>query len=156
MNLSPNFTLDEMLRSEVATRWGYDEQFFPGPKVIDNLKALAVHVLQPLRNAIRKDLAPKGIMRITSGYRCARVNTKVGGSPRSQHITGNAADFHVPGLTIEQLYQYIKKSDIEYDQLIQEFDTWIHISFTKTRKNRRQNLRAVRMNGKARYIADPA
>ncbi|MCS6818356.1 MAG: D-Ala-D-Ala carboxypeptidase family metallohydrolase [Chitinophagales bacterium] len=149
MQLSKNFTLAEMLRSQTATRLGYDEQFKPSGPVIANLKALCENLLQPLREQLRKSI------QVTSGYRCKRLNTAIGGSAKSQHLTGQAADIVVEGLSTEQLYQRIKKSKILFDQLIQEFDQWVHISYNPSRaKNRRQCLRAVKENGKTKYLPD--
>lgn len=145
MQLTKNFPLRELLRSQTATRNGFDEQFDPGPVVIDNLRLLCVHVLQPLRDSMGRALF------VNSGYRCPRVNQAVGGSPSSQHLTGQAADIEAGHLTIEQLYQRIKNSSLPYDQLIQEFDQWVHVSFNPA-GGRRQNLRAVRQNGVVKYL----
>ncbi len=147
MQLSKNFSLRELLRSQTATRNDITEQFDPDPEVIDNLKFLCEHILQPLRDSMRRALF------VNSGYRCARVNQAVGGSAKSQHLKGQAADIEVGHLNTEQLYQRIKNSTLPYDQLIQEFDQWVHVSFNP-QGGRRQCLRAVRENGAVRYLGD--
>lgn len=147
MDLTRNFPLREMLRSQHATRNSIVEQFSPSQDIIDNLRMLCVHVLQPLR-----DRLGRGVF-VNSGYRCQRVNDAVGGARNSQHLSGQAADIEVGHLTIEQLYQRIKNSDLPFDQLIQEFDQWVHVSYN-TSGGRRQCLRAVRENGIAKYLPD--
>jgi hypothetical protein len=144
MNISQNFTLEELLRSETASRKNVAEQWTPSDAVKDNLKKLCDNVLEPLRSFVGKPLI------ITSGYRCKRVNKLVGGSPTSQHTEGKAADFHVSGMTVESLFKFIINLDLEFDQIIQEFDAWVHISFNAG-KNRNEILRATKKGGKTVY-----
>lgn len=149
MQLSKNFTLDEMLRSQEATRLSIDEQYNPPAYVIDNLKILCESVLQPLRDSFRKSIY------VSSGYRCKRLNDAIKGSKNSQHLTGQAADISLSGYTTEAFYQKIKRTDLVFDQLIQEFDRWVHISYNPKRSaNRRQCLRAIKQNGKTIYQLD--
>lgn len=124
MNLSENFTLAEFTESATATKHKIDNT--PSKAVIVNLKALCTNCLQPLRNKLGKPV------KISSGYRCTALNTKVKGSNTSQHPKGEAADIKVKGLTPRQLYDYILKSGIKFDQLILE-PTWVHISWSKNR-----------------------
>jgi hypothetical protein len=149
MNLTKNFYLDEMLASQSAVRLGFDEQFSPDQAVIDNLRALCQNVLQPLRDGLQRAILT------SSGYRCPRVNQAIGGAKTSQHLFGMAADINVGHLTTEQLYQRIKNSGLVFDQLIQEFDRWVHVSYNpNVSANRRQCLRAVKVNGATKYIPD--
>jgi zinc D-Ala-D-Ala carboxypeptidase len=149
MNLSKNFYLDEMLASQSAVRLGFDEQFSPDQAVIDNLRALCVNVLQPLRDGLQRAILT------SSGYRCQRVNQNINGAKNSQHLFGQAADIKVGHLTTEQLYQRIKNSGLVFDQLIQEFDRWVHVSYNSNiATNRRQCLRAVKVNGVTKYLPD--
>ena len=136
-----------MLRSQTATRMGFEEQFNPSQDIIDNLRLLCENVLQPLRDSLGR-----GVF-VNSGYRSPRTNEAVGGSKTSQHLSGQAADIEVGHLTIEQLYQRIKNSGLPFDQLIQEFDQWVHVSYNAA-GGRKQCLRAVRENGRVRYIPD--
>lgn len=147
MHLTKNFYLDEMLTSQSAVRLGFDEQFTPDQAVIENLRALCQNVLQPLRDGLQRAILT------SSGYRCPRVNQAIGGSPNSQHLSGQAADIKVGHLTTEQLYQRIKNSNLVFDQLIQEFDRWVHVSYNPNiAANRRQCLRAVKVDGKTKYL----
>ena len=88
MPLSKNFTLRELLRSNVAERDERlkQEQENPPPEIIDNLKYLVENALQPIRNRLGFPI------RINSGYRSPLVNKLVGGSATSQHCRGEAAD----------------------------------------------------------------
>lgn len=148
-NLSPNFKLREMLISETAPRLGITEQYTPSAAVINNLTQLCVNILQPLRDRTRKGV------NVTSGYRCKRVNTAIGGAKNSQHLVGQAADINVPNKSTEELYQYLKASGLPFDQLIQEFDNWVHISYNPAlRRQRGQCLRAVKIGGQTAYQAD--
>ena len=65
---------------------------------------------------------------INSGYRSQVLNNAVGSKETSQHRVGCAADFRVGGMTPDEVARTIKYSDIQFDQLIREFDSWVHIS----------------------------
>jgi hypothetical protein len=88
MPLSNNFTLGELVRSDTAERNKKlkEEQENPPDSIVENLKYLAQTALQPLRDKLGFPI------RITSGYRSPGVNRKVGGSSKSQHCQGEAAD----------------------------------------------------------------
>ena len=120
MNLSPNFTLAELTASETAARNGLDNT--PGPIAYQNLVRLANFLEQ-----VKKVLGGKPIM-INSAYRGPEVNKHVGGSKNSQHMVGCAADIRVPGMTPNEVCKAIIASELQYDQLIREFDSWTHIS----------------------------
>ena len=119
MNLSPHFTLEEMTRSEYALRRGWPND--PEEKEIANLKRLAV-LLEQVRSEVNKPIV------VTSGYRSPNVNSAIGGQKTSQHMFGCAADIRAVGLSPDDLMLSIVGSDIKYDQLIKEFDSWVHIS----------------------------
>lgn len=149
LGLGGFFTLDEMTKSQTATRFDFHEQFTPPPPVIENLEDLVTEILAPLRASIR--LA----VHVSSGYRCPRLNERIGGAETSQHVKGEAADISVRGWSPEKLYQYIKNSGLPFDQLIQEFDQWVHVSHDPHKKKQRGNcLRAVRENGHTIYKVD--
>lgn len=125
-----NFKMSELIYSEVATKRGINNT--PEIKALDCMLELIYNVLQPLRDKLGKPVI------ITSGYRNFEVNSLVNGARNSQHTKGQAVDIVVKGMSISQLIEFIKKSSIEYDQLINERN-WVHISFVNG-KNRRQNL----------------
>lgn len=127
-----NFTMSELMHSDTADREGINNIPY-NPIVLDNLLVLITDCLQPLRNYIGKPMV------ITSGYRSPVINQLVGGAQKSQHLWGNAADFIVKGLTIDETIDKVKASGVEFDQLIHE-GNWVHISYNKGR-NRKQYLK---------------
>ena len=142
MNLTKNFTLDEFTLSQTAIRNGIENS--PNSDIIKNIKVLCVNVLQPLRNKLKEPIV------ITSGYRSEMLNRIIDGSNESQHCKGEAADIIVPGMQACELFAFILKSNIKYDQVILEFNRWVHISF-KQRSNRYRALLAKRIAGKIVY-----
>lgn len=143
MKLTEHFTLEAMLRSQTATRLGISEQFYPKKPIIDALEALCFFVLEPLRIAIGKPI------HINSGYRCARLNRNIGGVSNSQHISGEAVDITVEGMTNVEIISAIKKLELPVDQCIEEFGSWVHVSHCG--KNRNQFLTAHKLDGKTVY-----
>ena len=126
MNLSQNFTLQELIHSDTANAYKINNT--PSEPVINNLKALCLNVLQPLRDKLGKPMI------ITSGYRNSQVNKLVGGASNSGHLTGQAADFIVKGMTPAQVVEFIKKSGVKFTQLIEEYNlntSWTHVSYNK-------------------------
>jgi len=123
IKLSSNFTLWEFLYSEKAIEYGLmQEQLEISEKEILNLKRLCVNVLQPLRNELKCPI------RINSGYRCEKLNEKVGSQPTSEHLQGKAADIYIPG-KMDMAFSFIKNR-CNFRQLINEQKLlWIHVSY---------------------------
>lgn len=137
MNLSKNFTLEELIYSDTANQYNIDNT--PTQEIIDNLTRLANDVLQPIRDKYNKPII------ISSGYRCEELNAKVGGVSNSAHKYGLAADLDVGGVKEnKELFLLIKEmidnKEIEVDQLINENHyKWCHIGLSKN-NNRNQIL----------------
>ena len=109
MKLTANITLDELTKSQVAERKGINNN--PNPQQIENLKNLAINILQPVRSHFDKPLI------ISSGFRCAQLCVEIGSSVNSQHVADDsaaAADFEIPGVDNRELALYIK-NELEYD-----------------------------------------
>ena len=121
MNLSENFTLEEMIASETAARHHIDQT--PSNDVLMNLRRLALF-LEDVRKLLGKPI------QISSAYRSPLANEAVGGKKTSQHCRGAAADIKVKGMTPDQVVRAIVKSGLQYDQVIREFDSWTHISIS--------------------------
>lgn len=119
MKLTPNFTLEELTSSETAVRLGLDNT--PNEAVKANLVRLA-KFLEEVRRVLGRPIM------VNSAYRSPEVNKAIGSRPTSQHCLGCAADIRVPGLTPDNIVKEIIKTNLEYDQLIREFDSWVHIS----------------------------
>ena len=124
MNLSENFTYDELTRSETAARHGFDNT--PNEGEVDNLKRLAA-----LLEEVKKAVGGKPVM-INSGFRSKQTNDAVGSKDSSQHRLGCAADIRVPGMTPRQVVEACIKAQVPFDQIILEFDSWTHISVANT------------------------
>ncbi|MBR2526615.1 peptidase M15 [bacterium] len=124
-----NFSITELVHSDNAIKSGIDNT--PNIEQVDNLLNLIFYCLQPIRDKLKKPMI------ITSGFRNLKVNFLAGGKANSQHLEGKAADFIVKGMFPSQIIDFIVKSGIEYDQLINEYNKWVHISFNKG-KNRKQ------------------
>ena len=133
MNLSPNFTLQELTVSETAVRRGLDNT--PNATEIANLVRVA-GLLEQVRKLINKPII------INSAFRSKAVNDAVGSKDTSQHRIGCAADIRVPGMTPKQVVEACIKANIGYDQIIEEFGSWTHISVpdSAARPPRRQAL----------------
>lgn len=146
MNITRNFTLEELLRSATASRLGIENT--PSVSVLSNLTQLCKRILQPLRDAYGKPII------VTSGYRSPELNKAIGGAKNSQHMRGQAAD--IKGSTPlllpnngegkptsgsicqenRRLFDLIRQLNLPFDQLIDEKNySWIHVSFSdKPRK----------------------
>lgn len=127
-----NFKISELIYSETAICKNINNM--PDINSLDCLLDLIFYCLQPIRNKLNVPII------ITSGYRCKEVNNLVGGVSNSQHTKGQAADFIVKKYTPIELVKIISKMDIEFDQLINEYNRWVHISFNKN-NNRREILK---------------
>ena len=142
MQLSKNFSLTELVASQVATRKGIDNT--PAPAIVANLTRLAV-LLEQMRALVGAPIS------ISSGYRSPALNKAVGGAANSAHVLGLAADISTTKLTSKALAMLIRQSDIAFDQLIYE-GTWVHIALSASAP-RRQVLTAKFAGGGVSYVA---
>ena len=149
MNLSANFTLKELTKSDTATRLGLDNT--PDEQALENLKTLCEKVLQPVREHFGKSVT------VNSGYRSPESNAAVGGSKTSDHCKGQAADIEIVGVANADLAQWIM-DNLEYTQLILEFYTpgipdsgWVHVSYDPNNL-KKQELTATKVAGKTTYL----
>lgn len=125
-----NFKMSELIYSAKAVEYNINNM--PDINSLDCMLDLIINCLQPIRNLLNKPMI------ITSGYRCDRVNKLVDGTNNSQHKKGQAVDFIVRGMKPKEIIEIIKDSDIEFDQMINEYDSWIHVSYNK--KNNRKSI----------------
>ena len=141
MNISEHFTLEELTKSEIALRKNIDNT--PDVDAKENLKQLARH-LEMVRELLGVPIY------ISSAYRSPKVNSAVGGSSTSAHMTGQAADFTAPQFgSPKEVAKAIAESDLEFDQLIYE-GTWVHFGIRGDM--RRQVLTAKFNGGRATYV----
>ena len=140
MQLSEHFTLEELTFSQTATRKGINNE--PSEAVKANLAVLAKG-LERVRAIL---LCP---LHISSGYRSVELNRAIGGTAKSAHIDGYAADFTAPAFgSPEAIVRQLKRTGIQCDQCIME-QNWVHISFAPAMRN--QFLTATFNNGVATY-----
>jgi zinc D-Ala-D-Ala carboxypeptidase len=147
MNLSRNFTLSEMTKSDTAIRKGINNN--PNAEQIEKLKTLCEKILQPVRDHF-------GRVKVTSGFRSVELCQAINSSVNSQHAKAEACDFEVIGVDNAELADWIHR-ELEWDQLILEFYTpgepnsgWIHCSVTEGMP-RKSFLHAFRAEGKTKY-----
>ena len=148
MKLSENFTLDELTKSQEAIRLGIPNE--PNEEHIINLMLLCKNILQPVRDHFKIPVS------ISSGYRSAALCEAIGSSSESQHTKGQAADFEIFGVHNKDVSDWIV-NNLDYDQCILEFwvpdepnSGWVHCSYSAA-KNRRQYLKASKVDGKTIY-----
>jgi|TARA_B100000959_G_C14994369_1_gene629495 hypothetical protein len=147
MKLSTNFTTEEFTRSQTAIRQNIDNT--PTEEHIENMQLLCEMVLQPVREHF-------GPIAINSGYRGTVLNKAIGGSWKSQHCLGQAADIECPGTSNRYVAQWIS-DNCTFDQVILEYNNpeipdsgWVHVSYNRG-SNRMQRLRALKEDGKTVY-----
>lgn len=141
MKLSKNFILDEFTVSQEAARSGIKNK--PNATQIESLRLLCENVLQPLRDRVKRPIV------VSSGFRSVTINRRIGGSATSQHCKGQAADFTIPGMSIADTVSLIKKMGLPVDQCIDEFSSWVHVSYGP--RHRKQFLKARHIGGKTQY-----
>lgn len=148
MKLSAHFSLSEFTKSQTATRRGLDNT--PAGEHLWNIKSLCEQVLEKVRVALGPTI-------INSGYRGEQLNKAVGGSTKSQHCKGLAADIEVLGVSTFDLATWIR-DNCDFDQLILEFHDpadpnsgWVHVSYVSSKDNRKSVLTATKVAGKTQY-----
>ncbi len=126
-----NFKMSELIYSKTALK----NQIYNMPRLdeLDNLLDLMTNVLQPIREHFNSEV------NIHSGYRNEKLNQLVNGAKNSQHLKGQAADFTVKNHSIDEVIDWIRKN-LVYDQLINEYDKWIHVSYNSKGVNRGEFL----------------
>ena len=131
MNLTEHFTLEELTHTDHRE---FDN--IPNDAELENIKRLAEFLEQ-----VKTVLGGKPIM-VNSAFRSKQVNDAVGSKDTSQHRIGCAADIRVPSMTPDQVVKAVIASDLEFDQVIREFDRWTHISIPNeaARSPRKQAL----------------
>ena len=147
MNLTRNFTLSELTKSDTAIRMGINNN--PSAEQIEKLKALCENILQPIRDHF-------GRVKVTSCFRSVELCLAINSSANSQHANAEAADFECVGVDNAELFDWIKLN-LEPDQLILEFYTpgdpnsgWIHCSWIPEGR-RASFIHAYKSEGKTKY-----
>ena len=148
--ISKHITYKEATRSATALRLGIDN--VPNEYQLQNMEMVANKIFEPLREAVNEPI------KINSFYRCEELNKAIGGSSKSQHCQGRAIDIDdIYGHVSNAYMYYYIKDNLDFDQLIWEFGTddspdWVHVSYVDGDSNRKRCLKAIRENGKTKYI----
>ena len=134
MKLSDHFSLQELTKSSTAERRGIANE--PDDEAVENLIMVCETILEPVREHYGIPFIPN------SGFRCLELNRAIGSSDRSQHTTGEAVDFEVPGISNREVALWVK-DNCKFDQLILEFykegdpsSGWVHCSYVIEGENR--------------------
>jgi hypothetical protein len=148
--ISKHISEKEATKSVTALRLGIDNT--PDGDTLNNMKIVAEKIFEPLREYVG------GAIKINSFYRSSALNEAIGGSTRSQHCKGQAMDIDdIYGhKTNKEMFVWIK-DNLDFDQMIWEFGNednpdWVHVSYVSEDKNRNRILKAVRDEGKTKYI----
>lgn len=149
MQITANFSLDEMTKSQTALRKGINNM--PDPIHLHNLHGLCHNILQPVREHFGRPVT------VSSGFRSVELCLAIGSSSVSQHAKGQAADFEVIGIDNKKVAEWIR-DNLDFDQIISEFyvdgdptSGWIHLSYVSPEENRNRCLTAKRVDGKTQY-----
>lgn len=151
MKVSKYVSLSELTASDTAKRRGLDNT--PTEEHLENLKVICTEVFDKVREHFGVPLY------ISSGYRGEALNKAIKGSASSDHCKGRALDldqdYRGNGVSNRQVFDYIKEN-LEFDQLIWEFGSkenpdWVHVGYRKG-ANRKQILKAIRVDGKTKYL----
>jgi|TARA_R110000803_G_scaffold39830_1_gene85926 hypothetical protein len=148
--ISKHISYKEATRSTTAMRLSVENK--PNDYELQNMELIAEKVFEPLRKAVN------GPIKINSFFRSEDLNKAIGGSTRSQHCQGRAIDLDdtYGYMSNYDMYYYIK-NNLDFDQLIYEFGTeknpdWVHVSYVDADSNRKRCLKAIKENGKTKYI----
>jgi hypothetical protein len=150
VNISKHISYKEATRSATALRLGIENT--PNEYELQNMEIIAKKVFEPLREAVD---AP---IKINSFFRSEKLNKAIGGSGKSQHCQGRAIDIDDVYGSVSNAYMfYYIKDNLDFDQLIWEFGSdanpdWVHVSYVDEDSNRKRCLKAIREDGKTKYI----
>jgi hypothetical protein len=156
--ISKHISLKEATTSPEAIRLGLDNM--PGPAELIAMKLVAEKVFEPLRALVSEKRGKDSPIKINSFFRSKEVNIKIKGSKNSQHVSGEALDIETnyPDFNNLNLFTLVK-DNFDFDQLIFEFSdptdpscpAWVHVSYKAT-GNRKQILKAIKEDGKTKYL----
>ena len=148
-NISKHVSYKEGVRSNTALRLGIENT--PSAEQLEKMEIVAKEVFEPLRKWVG------GPIKVNSFFRCEKLNKAVGGSTKSQHMSGQAMDIDdgFGHRSNADMYGFIKEN-LNFDQMIWEFGDdenpdWVHVSFVSKEENRNRCLKAYKEKGKTKY-----
>lgn len=132
IQLTRHFMLSEFTKSSTANSHGIPN--VPNLEQVSNLQYLCREILEPLREWMNEPIT------ISSGFRCPKLNKAVGGVSNSQHLSGEAADIHLPSKEIGRRYAEFILENCRFDQMLFETNSqgisWLHVSIKQDGNNR--------------------
>ena len=136
MTTKSYFTIAELCASETAKKYNIDNT--PNPIIISHLQQL-INFLNPLREAWGSAI------KVTSGYRCDKLNNMVGGSKTSSHMIGYGVDLVPANGRIKDFKKFIifYMKDKMFDQCIDEKSgktEWVHIGLYNLKGQQRKMI----------------
>lgn len=133
-----NFSLKELIHSDIAKQNNIDNT--PNIEQCDNLLNLIFYCLQPIRDKIKKPI------KVTSGFRCPKVNFFCGGAVNSSHLFGCAADVIPQGNNFKEIYDFVV-DNLDYDECFIETNNkgvrWLHIAYRKNNNRKKHNPKYI-------------
>ena len=148
-NISKHVSYKEGVRSNTALRLGIENT--PGAEQLEKMEIVAKEVFEPLREWVG------GPIKVNSFFRGEKLNKAVGGSTKSQHMSGQAMDIDdgFGHKSNADMYGFIKEN-LNFDQMIWEFGDdenpdWVHVSFVSKEENRNRCLKAYKEKGRTKY-----
>lgn len=143
--------MTEVTRKDISMRPGHDT-----PEISGNVNAMYTNIANPLQQALDTEYGPgKYKVKVSSTYRDPIYNASVGGATNSKHLTGNAMDLSVDGLSNETILALMDKHGIQYDKALKEkgkHSTWMHMEYFPGRAQRGQVASLNATTGK--YVAE--
>ena len=136
MTTKSYFTIAELYASDTAKKYNIDNT--PDATIISHLQQL-INFLNPLREAWGSAI------KVTSGYRCEKLNCLVGGSKTSSHTIGYGVDL----IPLNGRMSEFKKFIVDYmknkmfDQCIIEKSgktEWVHIGLYNLKGQQRRMI----------------
>lgn len=142
-NFSKHISWKEAFGSATAKKLKIKNE--PNEDQLNNMKALAEDLFEPLRERIGNPI------KVNSFFRSKELNEAISGAKHSQHMEGCAIDLDAVNMMNCELF-YIIKNEFEFDKLIWELGDdnnpdWIHVSYVKG-QNRKLVFQAKRKPGK--------
>jgi len=150
--ITENFSVKEMTASDTATKEKIAN--VPSAEILEALTFLCEQVLEPVRAHFGKPV------KVSSGFRSDKLNSRIGGATNSLHTKGQAVDFEIEGIDNKELAEWVK-NNCKYDQIILEYyvdnngkpsnDGWVHVSVRKVESNRKELLTATKDGKRTKY-----
>jgi zinc D-Ala-D-Ala carboxypeptidase len=130
-NITPHFTWEEAVRTEHRTLLVRNAEALEVSPAARTSVRLVAEMMERLRAHFGKPVM------VHSWFRCPDLNAAIGGSATSQHPKGEAIDFHVSGVPLVEVFDWVRGGGLgDYGQVILEgrIPSWVHLSLGTKRQ----------------------